>query len=556
MGEFTPAKECIDADFVEKPTKNYPVSPAKREKPNPQPINPPLSSTPPEHPPSTSVDELPEKLNYFLSLAVTAHKLGHFNFSIMLCRIFLVFNSADYWGLCWLAISLYRSKCNNASKKAHQLLCRAIAVNFNHPLGHYLLGTIHKENLREYFPHYADSRFISAFDCELSAEQYMNTFQPMGSLCDMHYGNRNVAIIELTTAYNMVSDSTDRLKCLYAIADVQCAGTAKRAIKTYEMILELYPDEQMAHYHLFRCYASLNKYTPAMKEYKYLKEHAPKMAEELSDELNNLVNSVYLTRHLHHLRQIEAYIRKQEQSLIELSARRLLHSLHSSQKLSEQETSDGYEKLVDVCRDDEIKPQDFSESVKWAHKSAEKGNADGQGVLGMALYIGKGVPQDYAESLKWLRMSAAQGDSNGQYFLGLAYYNGNGVQQSYAEAFNWFHKSAENGNDIGQYMLGLAYLWEHGVPQNSSEAMTWFRKSAEQGNAGAQYMLGNSYRCGNGVPKDYIEAYKWLNLAADGESSLATLHVEIKEVMATMTPAQLTEGQRRAAEFKLKEASP
>jgi TPR repeat protein len=64
----------------------------------------------------------------------------------------------------------------------------------------------------------------------------------------------------------------------------------------------------------------------------------------------------------------------------------------------------------------------------------------------------------------------------------------------------------------------------------------------------AQSNLGIMYANGWGVPKSDIEAYKWYNLAAAQGQSEATTRRD--RIAARMTPAQLAEGQRLAAEWR------
>ena len=88
-------------------------------------------------------------------------------------------------------------------------------------------------------------------------------------------------------------------------------------------------------------------------------------------------------------------------------------------------------------------------------------------------------------------------------------------------------------------------------PQDDAEAVTWFRQAAEQGRANGQANLGIMYAAGRGVPQDNVEAHMWLNLAAsrssgaDREQSVATRD----RVAERMTPADLSEAQRRAREW-------
>ena len=49
--------------------------------------------------------------------------------------------------------------------------------------------------------------------------------------------------------------------------------------------------------------------------------------------------------------------------------------------------------------------------MKWFRLSAEQGNADAQGNLGLIYVTGQGVTQDFKEAAKWYRLAAVQGNA-------------------------------------------------------------------------------------------------------------------------------------------------
>ena len=91
------------------------------------------------------------------------------------------------------------------------------------------------------------------------------------------------------------------------------------------------------------------------------------------------------------------------------------------------------------------------------------------------------------------------------------------------------------------------YAKGEGVPQNYAEAAKWYRLAAEQGDASAQSFLGVMYFKGDGVPQNYVAAYKWLSLSAAQGDQLAARNRGI--AMSVMTPAQIAEAQKQAAEW-------
>jgi Sel1 repeat len=60
------------------------------------------------------------------------------------------------------------------------------------------------------------------------------------------------------------------------------------------------------------------------------------------------------------------------------------------------------------------KIQNFSETVLWCRKAAEKGHATAQRNLGFCYEFGIGVTRDDAQAVLWYRKSVEHGDSEGQ----------------------------------------------------------------------------------------------------------------------------------------------
>ena len=163
--------------------------------------------------------------------------------------------------------------------------------------------------------------------------------------------------------------------------------------------------------------------------------------------------------------------------------------------------------------------------------------------------------RDYVTALREWRPLAKQGNAEAQYNLGVMYDKGRGVPRDYAKALQWWRKAAEQGVAGAQYNLGIMYDTGRGVPQDYAEAARWYRKAAGQGDATAQFNLGFMYSNGRGVPQDYVQAHMRYNLAAsrfppgvNRDKSVSNRDIIAK----TMTPAQLSEAQKLAREWKPK----
>ncbi len=162
---------------------------------------------------------------------------------------------------------------------------------------------------------------------------------------------------------------------------------------------------------------------------------------------------------------------------------------------------------------------------------------------------------DYATALREWRPLAKQGSAKAQFFLGHMYWYGLGVTQDYAVASGWWRKGAEREHAGAQYCIGLMYDKGLGVPRDYAKALFWYRMADAQGHGGAQHNLGLLHEKGRGVPQDYVRAYAWYDLAASSfppgkDRDKAVEHRDI--VAATMTPAQISEAQKLAREWRPK----
>ena len=125
----------------------------------------------------------------------------------------------------------------------------------------------------------------------------------------------------------------------------------------------------------------------------------------------------------------------------------------------------------------------------------------------------------------------------------------------YATAIREWRPLAKQGVADAQYNLGVMYGEGLGVPQDYAKAVGWWRKSAEQGHATAQYNLGVAYHNGEGVPQNYAQAHMWHNLAASRFPPGEDRDKVVKNrdhVAKKMTPAQISEAQKLAREWKPK----
>jgi TPR repeat protein len=198
--------------------------------------------------------------------------------------------------------------------------------------------------------------------------------------------------------------------------------------------------------------------------------------------------------------------------------------------------------------------QSLSKAFKWHRKAAEHGLAKGQYQLGLDYAQGLGVKADQATALNWFLKAADQGLVEAQFAVGSAYLNGKGTDHNATEGVRWLKKGADAGYPEALYELGNCYLEGSGVPKDPVAGVNWLKQAAEAGLPSAQNALGLCYQQGKGIERDYVQAYKWLALAeAHDDENAAEIRVSLAKVESLLTPGQITEGQRLAREFKVRE---
>jgi uncharacterized protein len=196
-------------------------------------------------------------------------------------------------------------------------------------------------------------------------------------------------------------------------------------------------------------------------------------------------------------------------------------------------------------------PENDVEAVRWFRLAADQGLAIAQFNLAFMYDNGEGVQQNDVEAVRWYRLAADRGDAMAQTRLGYMYQYGEGAPEDDAEAARWFRLGAEQGNAFAQSSLGIMYELGEGVPKNDVEAARLYSLAADQGHGPAQYSLGFMYAYGKGVSQNSVEAYKWYSLAA--AQSVANAERNRDFVRGRMTPAQIAEAERLAAEWQKRE---
>jgi uncharacterized protein len=180
-----------------------------------------------------------------------------------------------------------------------------------------------------------------------------------------------------------------------------------------------------------------------------------------------------------------------------------------------------------------------SDAVELFRRSAQKGYAPAQVVLGYFYDTGTLIAGDQTEAADWYRKAADQGDPLAQWSLGRLYFLGNGPRQDYKEAERWLKPAADDNNPFAAYLLGRVML-----DRDYTKAPGYFLKAARQGLPQAQYRYAVALKEGRGVPQDRFKAYIWFLVAVDATYTTST--IDLSDIESTLTTAQIDQAKAKA----------
>ncbi|NBR86948.1 MAG: hypothetical protein EB141_05260 [Verrucomicrobia bacterium] len=145
---------------------------------------------------------------------------------------------------------------------------------------------------------------------------------------------------------------------------------------------------------------------------------------------------------------------------------------------------------------------------------AENGDAVAQAELAFRYRDGKGVAKNDAESMKWAHRAADVGNADALDFVGFTYLRGAVVKRNPAVAFGYF-KAAANDSAQAAFNLGQCYFGAQGTEQDIPKALEWWKKAAERGHGRAASTAAMAYLSGEGVAADPVLARKLAERAAE-----------------------------------------
>lgn len=205
--------------------------------------------------------------------------------------------------------------------------------------------------------------------------------------------------------------------------------------------------------------------------------------------------------------------------------------------------------------------QNYEEALRWWAKSAEQGNVQAIGNMGLCYRTGHGIAPDSLKATRLYQRSikdgnkalfdrnvelAGQGSVFSNMLIASCYENGFGVPKDVlkavpyltaaaekncvpaqrdlgvillnakkpAEAASWFKRGTENGDIPCTFFYGKMLIEGLGVGADKKEGANYILKAANAGFPQAMYYLGNCYKTGNGVTRNAEQAVKWYSLAA------------------------------------------
>lgn len=199
--------------------------------------------------------------------------------------------------------------------------------------------------------------------------------------------------------------------------------------------------------------------------------------------------------------------------------------------------------------------QDYSVALRLLEPLAEKNDPLAQLFVGRMLAKGQGASQNCEHAIDWLTRAAQGGNAEAAFDLASFSEKGYCVPHSISRALAWYQIAAANGDICAPNAIGEIYLNREYVGADPQKAIFWFERGVMLFDPAAYHHLGDMFAKGEGGSKDLIEAYKWFDLAAGlefapdsiyGETTAAVARAKVGE---QLTPAQVTEAQKRASRF-------
>jgi len=132
-----------------------------------------------------------------------------------------------------------------------------------------------------------------------------------------------------------------------------------------------------------------------------------------------------------------------------------------------------------------VAARDFPHAFKLFQKAAERGDIVAQYRLANALFNGGVVRKNAALAEQWYQRSAEKGYAPSQTMVGRLLL----LKKDYAGAARWFGIAANQGHAQAQVFLGFCYLYGRGVSKDPSRGVRLIRLAAAAGDVDAKRSL-------------------------------------------------------------------
>jgi len=116
--------------------------------------------------------------------------------------------------------------------------------------------------------------------------------------------------------------------------------------------------------------------------------------------------------------------------------------------------------------------------------------------------------------MQWAHRAADKGDAEAMDFVGHAYLRGAVVKRSPEIAFGYFKAAAEKSAQAA-FNLGQCYFGAQGMAQDIPKALDWWKQAAARGHGRAASTAAMAYLSGEGVAPDAAEARRLAERAAE-----------------------------------------
>lgn len=156
------------------------------------------------------------------------------------------------------------------------------------------------------------------------------------------------------------------------------------------------------------------------------------------------------------------------------------------------------------------------EAVIWYEKSVKQNTPEAQYALGGCYWMGQGVRQNDQKAISLFEAAAANKHPFAIQQLGDIYYGGTGVKEDISKAVSYYQQSSDLGLEISKRRLASIYLnGEGGIEKNEKKAFILYKEVADNGDPFASYNVAIYYLNGIGTPKNNLLAFKYANQAAN-----------------------------------------